>query len=223
MAHYLPKILQMKAIAISILFLFPLQLFSQTVLDSLVDTRDGAVYEIAKVGDVLWFKDNLRFETDSSHCPNYARKPDVCANGNFYSYRELDKVCPQGWRIPTDKEWNEYFLGRLEAQKGSISDVVIDTMSGEFLSIQYRDQASRVALFGETNPIGLEELGWVEGKRLRNKQTTTIWVKQTGSRDARFHLHIGNDGYVIHNHRHHIDDKARRSRKFMVKCVSRLD
>lgn len=210
----------MKNLLVFLFQLLPLFMFAQTNITTIEDPRDGRTYEIIEIGTIKWFRDNLRFETASSYCPNFQKRKSACANGNFYTYQELDEVCPQGWRIPNNIEWSNYFAYRLGDQNGEIIDVKIDTLEGEYLTVNYTDTKDRVNLFGASNPLKLTEFGWVEGNRIKNKMTTTIWVKHSEIEDNRFHVHIGNKNYVFHRHKHNIDDAPKKSRKFMVKCVS---
>ncbi|MEM8526160.1 MAG: FISUMP domain-containing protein [Bacteroidota bacterium] len=200
----------MKNLTLLFLSLLPFFSFAQVETQRIQDKRDGRVYETIKIGDINWFKTNLKYETASSHCPNFNKKETDCLSGNFYSYQELDEVCPEGWRIPDAQEWQAYFEYRLRQQGGTLLDIQIDTIQADFLTIIYKDTKEKVNLFGATNPLSLEEFGWVEGNKVKNKSTTTFWVKHSEIEDNRFHLHIGNDSYVAHTHKHDIDDAPKK-------------
>lgn len=95
---------------------------------SLIDSRDGQKYKTVKIGDRWWLAKNLNYAADSSYC--YNDEPDSCAiYGRLYpwtvamqldtiynklnvTYTETIKgahqgICPDGWHIPSEKEWNE--------------------------------------------------------------------------------------------------------------------
>ena len=184
------------------------------------DPRDSTVYKVVEIGRLKWFQDNLKFQTVLSYFPRLSDDPSKIKEGNFYPYQELDTVCPPGWRIPNQQEWQQYVQERLQSQKGAMEALQVDTLKGEYLAISYTDTSEKVSLFSDENPINLGPFGWIEGKRRKNKETTTIWVRHTDLEDQRFHMHISDHRYIFHTHQHHIDDVPRRSRMFMVKCVS---
>jgi hypothetical protein len=66
------------------------------------DPRDGAVYPVIELNGLLWFQENLRFETDSSRLYDNSQRSKKC--GQFYAIVEAFEVCPAGWRLPTENE-----------------------------------------------------------------------------------------------------------------------
>ncbi len=65
-----------------------------------MDERDGHVYGLVKIGDKVWFKENLRYVTEQSLC--YDSLPENCEKyGRLYSYEAAKTVCPENWRLPT--------------------------------------------------------------------------------------------------------------------------
>ena len=96
--------------------------------DSIVDVRDSQTYKITKINGKWWMAENLNYAVDSSFC--YNDEPDSCAiYGRLYPWAVAmnidtmyDKynatfdekikskhqgLCPKGWHIPTEKEWEE--------------------------------------------------------------------------------------------------------------------
>ena len=95
--------------------------------DSLVDARDGQKYVTVQIGNQCWMAENLNigqrisgnqnmndndtiekycYNNDSINCNNY---------GGLYQWKELMQyllqegaqgLCPAGWHIPTNAEWN---------------------------------------------------------------------------------------------------------------------
>lgn len=87
----------------SLYHLMPDKQFS--VKTSFKDPRDGQVYDIAKIGNLTWMKDNIRFDVpDESYC--FDDDENACAElGMLYTYAGAWKACPTGWRLPTDNDW----------------------------------------------------------------------------------------------------------------------
>lgn len=70
-----------------------------------VDTRDNKKYYAAKFGDTYWLRNNLSYSQAGVPFMN-CHQADV-AFGLFYNYEEALTMCPEGWRLPTDKDWVE--------------------------------------------------------------------------------------------------------------------
>jgi len=208
----------MRTPAFCLFLFFSFQSVAQTS-DTFIDPRDGRSYEIQLVDSTWWFAENLMYETSGSHCPNVSTKD--CKEANFYPYQELDKVCPQGWDIPTLQEWQVYVANRQIATG-------VDSLTGDFFEdekfiggyVALSDYTLNLQMFSDDAPLNLKGIGWIEGKRMARVKNLTIWAKHpTIEYDKKYHLHISNNSYMGHSHEHHIIDKPRRVRKFAVRCV----
>jgi uncharacterized protein (TIGR02145 family) len=57
------------------------------------------------IGNLDWFRWNLGYtESGAPYVNSYAMDGVL---GRYYSYDEAMTACPEGWRLPTDKEWLE--------------------------------------------------------------------------------------------------------------------
>lgn len=186
---------------------------------SFTDPRDGAEYEVVKVGASWWFNDNLRYESDLCFCQGKKRQKKQCIDANFYSNKELDNVCPSGWRAATKTDWNNYLTWLLKQRNLTLEMMQLDTLPAPNSTLMLKDTTGLLQLFSEANLLKIKPLGWVQGKRIKNLNTMTFWANNQELADNRFHVHISNDGIFRHTHDHNIIDKPHKTRRFAVRCV----
>ena len=98
------------------------------------DARDGQTYRTVQIGSRVWMAENLNYETANSYCYNdsaeycekygrlytWAAAMDSAgtwsANGKGCGYNKtcsptypVRGVCPDGWHLPAQTEWNSLF------------------------------------------------------------------------------------------------------------------
>jgi len=87
------------------------------------DPRDKTMYGIVKIGEQVWLKENMQFETDTSGCydggPSFRKK-----YGRLYSWEAANKACPKGWRLPTTED----FETLLKQYKAATESLVVDKL-----------------------------------------------------------------------------------------------
>jgi len=61
--------------------------------------------ETVSIGGRLWMAENLNCNVSGSKC--YKDEPANCAKyGRLYNWETAMKVCPGGWHLPSDDEWD---------------------------------------------------------------------------------------------------------------------
>lgn len=79
------------------------------VNDYMTDSRDGTKYKVVTFEGLTWMAQDLNYVPASSDTSwAMASRNDA----RLYSLTAAKKVCPSGWRLPTQTEWNE-FIGAL--------------------------------------------------------------------------------------------------------------
>ncbi len=84
-----------------------------------VDERDGFTYHWVRIGDLVWAIENAHYYTNDETCTiqqddrHGGSLSDTWSTrhleryGYLYNYKGAMEAVPEGWRIPTDKDWQK--------------------------------------------------------------------------------------------------------------------
>lgn len=76
---------------------------------------DGKTYHYVTIGNLDWMCRNISDASAGTPYMGCSAMDDVF--GRYYSYDEATAICPQGWRLPTDAEWDSL----MEVNEGTVA------------------------------------------------------------------------------------------------------
>ena len=103
-------------------------------MGTFVDSRDGTEYKTCKIGNQVWLAENLKFELDSDDCHVYDDDYQYFDKyGYLYNEDALKTAIPEGWHLPTRKEWETMI--RFAKKDSRCKDVLSVIASEEWIEI----------------------------------------------------------------------------------------
>lgn len=135
---------------------------SSVIKGSMLDSRDGHVYQIVQIGSQTWFAENMALGMKDKDCIDGYGDLGYCLNrGQAYTYKEAQDVCPTGWRLPTKSDFDTLFLSMFGYYKESYDDNFLEKMD-QYGFFVFQGARDRVALDGE-------ERWWTSSLKLRDE------------------------------------------------------
>jgi uncharacterized protein (TIGR02145 family) len=78
--------------------------WTDSKLGYFTDTRDNRKYKVIKIGAQVWMAENLAYKTSSGSLAYNNELGNVAKYGYLYTWETAQKICPNGWRLPVEKE-----------------------------------------------------------------------------------------------------------------------
>lgn len=73
--------------------------------NTFTDKRDGRKYKITQIGNQWWMAENLSYKVNK-YLLDYGNKKFQKEFGFLDTFEQTLDVCPVGWHIPTEQEWD---------------------------------------------------------------------------------------------------------------------
>ena len=194
--------------------------FSQHVKDV-----DGNTYTTIKIKDQLWFESNLKTThytngdkilnakkaskwVNHDSLPQYMQhklKNDKAFYYNWYVVNDKRGVCPSGWKVPTQKDFNELILSLGGSEKAGL----------KMKNVMAWGDTTKMM---ETTIFNALPSGFVEISGILNQENVRAcwWTKDEQHIETAYSYSIGNMGTHI------IRDKFYKKQGNSIRCMKSL-
>lgn len=93
------------------------------------DPRDQQEYRMVQIGNMVWMGENLRYDAHFSKKKNDFVEKDE--DGYKYSWWNAKKACPEGWRLPSEEDF-QFLMSYYDNQKhllpGGVSSLELQSI-----------------------------------------------------------------------------------------------
>lgn len=172
--------------------------------ETLIDERDNKTYKLLKVDSLLWFNENLSYWTENSKPINKNLNED---SGRLYSFSESKIVCPQGWRLPTLKEFDNLIELTFHLEFDGLESLDFDWSN----------------IGDNQTGFNFDQTGFIHKRKHKSKASFNLWLHDSEKLSGD-HSHMykskkwGNNKLIVFRH-NHTKHKPKKHRKFAIRCV----
>jgi len=88
------------------------------------DVRDNKTYKTVKIGTQIWMAENIAYKAIAGCWAYDNDQENVPTYGYLYNWESVNQVCPNGWHLPSDAEWNQLttYLGGEDVAKAKLKE-----------------------------------------------------------------------------------------------------
>ena len=202
-----------------------IMIFNTLVFSQQVNDVDGNTYTTIKIKDQLWFESNLKTTrytngdkilnakkaskwVNHDSLPQYKQhklKNDKAIYYNWYVINDKRGVCPSGWKVPTQKDFNELILSLGGSEKAG-------------LKMKNLMAWGDTTKYNETNLFNALPSGFVEISGILNQENIRAcwWSMDEQYKETAYSYSIGNMGTHI------IRDKFYKKQGNSIRCMKSL-
>ncbi len=100
------------------------------------DSRDGESYRTITIGTQTWLAENMRY-TGVTHYSAGGESSNDAIYGYLYSWDDAQNVCPSGWHLPTQNEFNTLYTYANTHKSSSSTFLALIAKNGDWLEYMY--------------------------------------------------------------------------------------
>ena len=191
---------------------------SNVKTESFKDSRDGKTYKTVKIGDQVWFAENLNYDDGKGLCP--LKNAKNCEKyGRLYNFEDAKRegpnagsdvasLCPDGWHLPDSLDWVE-LISYVSANNGDEPvGVSLKSSTGWFSegdtvdiegsgTIRGSKDSTRIGATQGTDRFGFRALPagscWDDGSCYVGDDTRFYFMKRLAARGGSFKLAFDKD------------------------------
>ena len=178
----------------------------------LEDTRDGNKYEITKIQNLWWMNENLNYSMPDAFC--YNNSSTNCETyGRLYYFDDAMEACPDDWRLPSEKEFEQLML-YIEGKDWGQREFYV-TGTWEDWKKGNNKAGLKIAPAGFKHKRKFKTLG----------DSANFWIFQPDKVRVASHIHMhledknGPRRLISFWHNHEINNPVKNKQLFSVRCV----